>query len=49
MIIISLDLDIERACSNQGSWTRADRYAILTPVLLRWEIIRRNVCIAVVY
>ena len=30
-----------------GSWTRGDLYAILAPDLLRWKIIRRNVCTAV--
>jgi len=37
-----------RLITPYRSWTRADLYAVLAPVLLRWKIIRRFVCTAVV-
>ena len=30
-----------------GSWTREDLYVVFEADLLRWKIIRRNVCTAV--
>jgi len=47
--LVEIDFCVALGNTPYTSWTRADRYAILAPVLLRWKIIRRNVCTAVAY